>query len=74
MKQTFSKFDVDKNNSISSGELKQLLKDLQLDSKSRDVKSLMRQFDANGDGALQYEEFVQLWTSIGGKLPKNCHK
>lgn len=67
IQEAFSRFDKDGNGEITAEELQNIFtlvgerdgegKFLSLDQ----VKSIIRRFDDNDDGALQYEEFAQLW-------------
>ncbi len=67
VKEAFSRFDKDGNGEITAEELQNIFtlvgerdgegKFLSLDQ----VKSIIRRFDDNDDGVLQYDEFAQLW-------------
>ena len=67
VKEAFSRFDKDGNGEITAEELQDIFclvgerdvegKFLTLDQ----VKTIIRRFDDNDDGVLQYEEFAQLW-------------
>ncbi|KAL7551728.1 hypothetical protein ACHAWF_014927 [Thalassiosira exigua] len=67
IKEAFGRFDKDGNGEITAEELQNIFtlvgerdgegKFLSLDQ----VKSIIRRFDDNEDGVLQYEEFAQLW-------------
>lgn len=55
----FRKFDTDKNGEISAKELKSgLEKIFKMDLPDQRADQLVKQFDTNGDGSLQLEEFV----------------
>jgi len=58
--ETFQKFDKDGNGSISREELVEVLRTLDPDDwDDNSVDHLLASADANGDGALQIEEFVR---------------
>jgi len=67
VKEAFSRFDKDGNGEITAEELQDIFclvgerdvegRFLTLDQ----VKTIIRRFDDNDDGVLQYEEFAQLW-------------
>ncbi|KAL3808396.1 hypothetical protein ACHAXA_009837 [Cyclostephanos tholiformis] len=67
IQEAFSRFDKDGNGVITAEELQNIFtligerdvegKFLSLDQ----VSSIIRRFDDNNDGSLQYEEFAQLW-------------
>ena len=67
IKEAFSRFDKDGNGEITAEELQDIFclvgerdvegKFLTLDQ----VKAIIRRFDDNDDGVLQYEEFSQMW-------------
>jgi len=67
IKEAFSRFDKDGNGEITAEELQNIFtlvgerdgegKFLSLDQ----VKTIIRRFDDNDDGVLQFEEFAQLW-------------
>ena len=68
LKKVFKKFDKDGSNSISFAEAKSVLRDFKFSDK--EIHDLMELHDANGDGMLQYEEFVHFWNACGGKTPQ----
>ncbi|KAL7480697.1 hypothetical protein ACHAW6_006362 [Cyclotella cf. meneghiniana] len=67
IKEAFARFDKDGNGEITAEELQNIFtlvgerdvegKFLTLDQ----VKAIIRRFDENDDGVLQYDEFAQLW-------------
>jgi len=67
IQEAFDRFDKDGNGEITAEELRQiftLVGEKDGDGKSltlEQVKSIIRRFDDNDDGVLQYEEFSQLW-------------
>ena len=63
----FQAFDVDGSGSISVDELRTVLQtDVPGGTRmsEQDIEALVKDFDANGDGELQYEEFALLWSPL----------
>jgi Ca2+-binding EF-hand superfamily protein/Trk K+ transport system NAD-binding subunit len=67
IREAFSRFDKDGNGVITAEELQNIFTTIgETDGEGRflsldQVKSIIRRFDDNSDGNLQYEEFAQLW-------------
>mmetsp|Transcript_1681 Transcript_1681/g.3722 ORF Transcript_1681/g.3722 Transcript_1681/m.3722 type:complete len:992 (-) Transcript_1681:66-3041(-) len=67
IQEAFDRFDKDGNGEITAEELREIFvlageKDGEGQGLSLEqVKSIIRRFDDNDDGILQYEEFAQLW-------------
>lgn len=67
IREAFSRFDKDGNGVITAVELQNIFTTIgETDGEGRflsldQVKSIIRRFDDNSDGNLQYEEFAQLW-------------
>jgi Kef-type K+ transport system membrane component KefB len=66
IRQAFESFDEDGNGAISASELRQVLTKpgtadtlLTMD----EVKAIVRRFDEDNDGELQFDEFAALWTA-----------
>jgi calmodulin len=59
-KALFDRFDLNKDGKISSDELKNVLKSLNKCPTDHGVKKLIDSVDKNGDGVLDFEEFVNL--------------
>jgi calmodulin len=57
----FNEFDTDKNGSISMDEARSALRNMAFNDD--EIEALVRCYDANGDGKLQYEEFVRMWNA-----------
>ena len=56
----FSMFDIDKNGTIDSSELPAVLDYLKEDIPESDMDTLVSQADLDGDGNIDYSEFVEL--------------
>lgn len=56
----FKMFDKDNSGSISPGEIKQVLQAGASTIPDATMKTLIKKIDANGDGQISFEEFVQL--------------
>ncbi len=61
MEALFNEFDIDQNGKISMDEAKEAFRNLAF--LEDEVENLVRVFDANNDGYLQYDEFVKLWNA-----------
>lgn len=60
MRQAFRIFDIDGNGYIDAKELKITMCNLGEDLTDRDVKRMMKSADKNGDGRIDYEEFIKM--------------
>ena len=56
----FKKYDADQSGAIDSRELRQMLQDMNLKVSEEDTAELIAQFDDNGDGVIQVEEWMTL--------------
>eukprot|EP01006_Ploeotia_vitrea_P058170 TRINITY_DN68911_c0_g1_i1.p1 TRINITY_DN68911_c0_g1~~TRINITY_DN68911_c0_g1_i1.p1 ORF type:complete len:1187 (-),score=121.32 TRINITY_DN68911_c0_g1_i1:87-3647(-) len=64
MKDQFKKFDKDKSGSLSSFELRMFYKKtLDQDLSQQDVEEAIRRLDADGDGKVNFEEFVGMYSN-----------
>ena len=61
-KKMFDMFDTDKSGAIGFFEMKNLTKHLGVELSDEDLRKSMAQIDENGNGDLEFEEFVQ-WLS-----------
>ena len=61
MKSIFQEFDRDGNGYISMDEAKMAMKNLPLTD--MEIETLVRAYDTNDDGRLQYDEFVKFWNA-----------
>lgn len=61
LKAEFTRFDVDNNGLIDEGEFQQLLRALGEDAPAETLSLQFAAIDANDDGAVQFEEFVEWW-------------
>ncbi len=62
LKAIFNEFDADGSGFIDMEEAKEAMSST-LSLTEEEVENLIRGFDENGDGQLDYEEFVKLWNS-----------
>ena len=60
LKEVFEKLDKDKNGKISNSEFLQFLK-LQKNNE-KDIEQYVKEFDLNGDGEIDYDEFINMMT------------
>ena len=60
MRQAFRVFDIDGNGLIDAQELRLTMKNLGEDLSAEDVKAMIRAADKNGDGKIDYEEFIKM--------------
>ncbi|BCS24045.1 translation elongation factor EF1B gamma [Aspergillus puulaauensis] len=56
----FEVFDQDKNGTISADELRKVLTSIGDDVTDADVDEMLKLADVNGDGSIDYQEFVRL--------------
>ena len=57
----FNEFDTNKDGCISMEEAKIALRNMAFNDD--EIDALVLCYDANGDGKLQYEEFVKMWNA-----------
>lgn len=58
MRAAFKVFDIDGNGFIDAQELRQTMHDLGEELSERDISAMIRSADKNGDGKIDYEEFI----------------
>ena len=58
IRKAFRAFDQDGNGYISAAELKEVMKELDEFSNNEDVQSIINNADKDGDGQVNYEEFL----------------
>lgn len=63
LKNAFQVFDLDRNGSISSDELYQVLKGMGDGSTREDCRNMIDGVDKNGDGLINFEEFKTMMTT-----------
>lgn len=66
MKKVFDKFDKDKDGKISQVEYKDLLRALGKGSTNRDVQKIFEVADLDGDGFIDFKEFMEVNRRGGG--------
>ena len=70
--EAFKVFDKDGNGFISAAELRHVMTNLGAKLTDDDVDEIIRKVDTNGDGQVNYQEFVTMMTSSKLKfLPKS---
>ena len=57
----FAEFDRDHNGFIEMDEAKLALRQMALTDE--DIEQIVRSYDTNEDGRLEYDEFVKLWNA-----------
>ena len=69
LRKLFEKFDKDRSGRITSSEFKRAFEGLGFSTSQYDVENLMRRIDADGDGSIDFNEFVNaaLRPAGGGK-------
>ncbi|CAG9333219.1 unnamed protein product [Blepharisma stoltei] len=71
IKEAFDLFDTDKTGSIDYHELKVAMRALGFDVKKLEVIDLMRQYDKENSGRIDYQDFLDIMTQkIGDRDPK----
>ncbi|KAL3874262.1 hypothetical protein ACJMK2_037302 [Sinanodonta woodiana] len=60
LREAFRVFDRDRNGFISAAELRHAMENLGEKLTDEDVKGMVREADADGDGQINYEEFVAM--------------
>jgi len=62
IKEAFDLFDTDKTGTIDYHELKVAMRALGFDVKKQEVLGLMREYDREGNGAIEYIDFLDIMT------------
>merc|ERR1712087_530182 len=65
MKEAFMVFDRDKSGAVSASELKHVMCNLGEQVTNEEVEDMIREADADGDGELSFEDFLQFLQSKG---------
>ncbi len=60
MMNVFRVFDKDGNGYITAAELKQAMESLDEVVTDEDIEDMIREADTNGDGNVNYEEFIKM--------------
>ncbi|KAK1414491.1 hypothetical protein QVD17_30237 [Tagetes erecta] len=66
MRRVFDKFDRDKDGKISRDEYKAIIKALRQGSTERDVQKIFEVADLDGDGFIDFKEFMEVQRKGGG--------
>ena len=62
MKEVFACFDKDSSGSVTTAELGLVLKSMNKNYNDAELKRIVGKFDANGDGQIDFDEFLQMMT------------
>ncbi|KAL3474600.1 hypothetical protein BJX99DRAFT_231295 [Aspergillus californicus] len=62
LREAFAVFDRDNSGTIDADELRQVLRSIGEGVSDEDVDDMLREADVNGDGSIDYQEFVRLMT------------
>ncbi|KAL7081155.1 hypothetical protein ACP275_14G021600 [Erythranthe tilingii] len=65
LKEAFKVFDKDQNGYISANELRQVLMNLGEKLTDEEVQQMIREADLDGDGQVNFDEFVKMMTTVG---------
>lgn len=65
-RESFRIFDRDGNGTIDRKELKHAMKMLGEDLTDDEVEQMMKEADENGDGKINFDEFLRLWIILNG--------
>ncbi|KAH3859224.1 neo-calmodulin-like [Dreissena polymorpha] len=62
MRQAFRVFDKDDDGTISTHELRTVMRSLGQDPTQEELEDIVRQADTDGDGVIEFDEFIALMT------------
>lgn len=65
IEEIFAEYDEDGNGTLTSKELRNALRKLNLGLTSKDIDQIMQKIDVNGDGIISYDEF---FAELGANL------
>jgi len=71
LKEAFRVFDKDQNGFISAAELRHVMTNLGEKLTDEEVDEMIREADVDGDGQINYEEFVKVMMAKWGLLTQN---
>ncbi|XP_014771763.1 neo-calmodulin isoform X3 [Octopus bimaculoides] len=66
LKESFRLFDKDGDGSISTDELRKVLRDLGQYPSVDEIRQMVQEIDIDGDGRFSFEEFIQFMENMGG--------
>lgn len=67
----FNLYDKDKNGAINLDEFAAILKSLEIVTDEKKISSLVKEVDSNGDGHIDFNEFVNAMTSLLGSTEQD---
>jgi len=73
IKEAFKVFDKDGNGFISAAELRHVMTNLGEKLTDEEVDEMIREADVDGDGQINYEEFVKMMMSNWSALCRRCY-
>ncbi|MBA0559035.1 hypothetical protein Golob_016017 [Gossypium lobatum] len=65
LKEAFRVFDKDLNGYISASELRNVMMNLGEKLSDEEVEQMIKEADLDGDGQVNYDEFVKMMTTVG---------
>ncbi|XP_073047242.1 calmodulin-like protein 3 [Primulina eburnea] len=67
LRSVFGTFDKNEDGYITKQELRESLKNIGISAEEKDVDDMVDNFDSNGDGLIEFDEFCELFESISGR-------
>lgn len=67
LRSVFGTFDKNKDGYITKQELRESLKNIGISAEEKDVVDMVENFDSNGDGLIDFDEFCELFESISDR-------
>jgi Ca2+-binding EF-hand superfamily protein len=67
MKKVFSQYDADDSGSVNSSELKPLFSSVGINMKPYQIDAIVREYDLDGSGEIDFEEFVVMMIKLLGR-------
>ncbi|MEB3273298.1 MAG: EF-hand domain-containing protein [Prochlorothrix sp.] len=64
LEQVFAQIDKDGSGFLDESELKELMREADLEVSDEEIQEMMKMADVNGDGRIDLKEFKQLMTGL----------